>query len=507
MLIENESVLGLQLDFDVIKVAYLIKASGGLKLIKAGILAVPENTVKNGIIVEPKQAAAAIREFLLLNNITAHKAVGVLSSSVALVRLLRLPFMAENELNSLLERELGRYADFKHEEKVVDYCLIDEVHEGGVRKINVACAVALKDTVNSIIQVAELAGLELTGIDVATLAVIHALEGANITLQSIEPMMLVIIDKEDIQLCIVKGNRLRFIHTVKTDLAENVKNQAEFLNRLVFSIKLVQNYYSTSAYGQEDISRIIISLNTHLLKEVDKQVSVQLAGFKIEKADPLARINIDKEHFTSAELDNLGLSFAPAIGAVLHLEDSPDYSTHLNLIPVKRQQVIQLRKELKFYAGILGALFAAFFVFGVLFWAGAQAAGMRLARVERQLEDMRTQVSGLVAEWENKEIAEKKINEAQKIIAEALRNKFPAKAGLIAEVMLAVPKGLWLTNVSLVATDTALVVSGEALNESLVSEYVNLMNRTGYFIKLEPQISAGGEKTTVTFTLKCSLKI
>lgn len=506
MLAENESVLGLQLDFDAIKAVQLIKAPACLKLIKAQALPVPENTVKNGIIAEPKQAAAAIREFLAQNNVAARKAVGVLSSSVALVRLLRLPFMAENELNSLLEKELGRYADFKHEEKIVDYCLIDEVHEAGVRKINVACAVALKDTVNSMMQAAELSGLELSGIDVATMAVIHALEGANITLRSLEPVMLVIIDKEDIQLCIIKGNRLRFIHTVKTDLAENVKNPEEFLNRLVFSIKLVQNYYSTSAYGQEDISRIIISLNTHLLKDVDKQVSAQLPNFAIQKADPLARIKIDKERLNEPELSNLALSFAPAIGAALELEDAPDSSTHLNLIPVKHQRAIELRKELKFYAGILGVLFAVFLVFGAMLWASRLSAGTKLARVERRLEAMRVQVSGLIREWEDKEITENKINEAQKIIAGALRNKFPAKASLIAEAMLALPKGAWLTDISLAAEPLTLTISGEAMNEGLISEYVNLMNATGYFIKLEPQVSAGGEKPTIPFTLKCSLK-
>jgi type IV pilus assembly protein PilM len=180
MFAENESVLGLDIETQGIKIVELKKTSLGIELVRAKILPLPDNSLKDGVIVGPKSIAKAIKDFIESNNILTKKAVGVINPSLALVRLLRIPFMSEAEMRTILESEANQYIDFKHKEKVIDFCLLEEINEEGIKKVNVLFAAALKEVINTFIQVAEETNLELTTIDVANLAVIRTLYGVNI---------------------------------------------------------------------------------------------------------------------------------------------------------------------------------------------------------------------------------------------------------------------------------------------------------------------------------------
>lgn len=505
MLKENESVLGLDIESQGIKIVELKKTTQGIELVQAKILPIPADCLKEGVIVEPKSIGRVLKEFIEANNILTRKAVAVMEPSLTLLRLLRIPFMSEEETKTILETEANQYVDFKHKAKVIDFCLLEEISEEGIKKVNVLFAASLKEAVNAFIQIAEEADLELIGIDVSALAIIRTLYGTNIRPSSLEPVMLVIIDKENIQLCILKSNRLRFLHAVKIDIKEFITARQEFIERLIFSIKLALNFYSRAIYGQEEIQRIIVNINKPSLKDIDKELVPKLEGLSVEKAEPLARLKVDNTLFSESAKEEIGLAFTPLIGAALRPEDSVDYPLSLNLIPPERQQRLLINKELNLYASSLTVLLTIFVVSAGFFGINNLLIERRINELNRQLEETTVAIDKLIQEGTKSVDLNKRINEASQIITEVNKNRYVLSSSLLAKVMVLVPEGLWLTDISGEAQEKSLNLAGNALGEKYIFEYVNSLVDTGHFNKVDPVFSKSAE-ATLHFLIKCQLK-
>lgn len=505
MLKENESVLGLDIEAEGIKLVELRKTLQRLEIVNAKVLTLPADSLKNGVMVKPKSIGMAVRDFIEANNIQTKKVVGVLNPSLTLIRLLRIPLMSELEMKAILETEANQYVDFKHKEKVIDFCLLEEINEEGIKKVNVLFAASLKETIDNFMRVAEEANLELIGIDVANLAIMRTLYGVNIKPSSLEPIVLVIINREDIQLCILKSNRLRFLHTVKIDIKEFITAREEFIYRLIFSIKLVLNYYSRAIYGQEEIHRIIVSINDISLKDIDKELTSRLEGFSIEKANHLGRLKIDDTIFPKDVKEDISLSFASSLGAVLRTEDTPDYPLSLNLIPLERQKRLLANRELALYVSALAILLATFVILASLFGINNLLMQRRISKLNRQLEEITPKLDKLVREYSKNVDLDKRINAAERIIKEVNKTKSKFSSSVLAETLVLVPENLWLTDISVEPKEENLLLTGKSLNEKPIFDYVGSLNNTGYFSKVEP-LFAKTESETLNFLIKCQLK-
>lgn len=504
MLRENETVLGLDIEAEGIRLLEIRKAREGIELVRAEILPLPSSSLKNGIINDPGAIAAVIKEFIQANNITSRKVVGLVNSSLALLRLLRLPFVAETEMKAMLEKEADHYVDFKHKGKIIDFCLLEEINEEGVKKVNVIFAAALKEVVNVFTKIAEELHLELIGIDVSTVAVIRALSKPDTKTSFFEPTILVIINKADIQLCILKNNRLRFLHTV-LDIKEFINNKAEFVNRLVFSLKLALNYYSRSIHGQEDIRRIALSINDISAKDIVQELSSQLEGFSIEIANPLGRLRIDKAVLSEKAKEDLVFSFAQIIGAVLRVEDPIDYPLSLNLVPLEKQQKSVFNKELGLYASALSMVLFTFLILGSLFWAGNFMKQTKIAALNQKLNEITPAINKLINEYSQNIDLNKKMAESVRIKSDIDKNKSGFSSTLLAKAMVSVSEGLWLKDIATQPKEESLILSGQALDEKAVFEYANNLKNIGYFSKVEP-IFSNNQEGTVSFTIKCQLE-
>jgi len=501
----NESVLGLDIEAQGIKVVELKKTTAGIELVRAQILSLPADSLKDGVVVAPKSIATAVKDFIAVNNILAKKAVVVINPSLALIRLLRVPFMSEAQIRDILEAEANQYVDFKNKEKVIDFCLLEEINEEGIKKVNVLFAAALKEVIYAFIRVAEEANLELTGIDVANLAVIRALYGVNIKPSSLEPVMLVTINPTDIQLCILKNNRPRFLHTVKIDAQEFMTARKGFIDRLIFSMKLVLNYYSRAIHGQEEIKNIILGVNDLSLKDVDKELTPELEGLSLEKANPLGRLKVDNAVFSQSVKEDISLSFTQAIGAALRMEDAVDYPLSLNLLPLERQKRLLMNKELTLYASSLAIILVTFIVLAGIFWFNNRLMQGRINTLNKKLEEITPSLDKLIREYSKNVDLDQRINEGSQIITEA-NSKSIFSSGFLAEVMVLVPEGLWLTDISGQLKEYSLIFVGNALEEKAIFAYVDNLTKTGYFSKVEPIFSEIQEKT-LQFLIKCQLKI
>lgn len=504
---ENESILGFGIEAQGVKIVELKKTAKGIELLRADTIALVADSAQNANLTEAQSISVLLKKFMQINNISAKRAIGVIEPSSTLIRMMRIPFMPKEEMKAILEAEVDQYVKFKLKKKVIDFCLLEEISEEGLKKINVLFAVALQEGVDNYLQLAKEADLELVGIEAATLSVIRALYGINIKYASLEPVILVIINTKNIDLCIIKNNRPRFLHTVDINIKEFITAKEEFIVRLVFSIKLVLNYYSRVIHAQEDVTNIVLVINDPSLEDVDKDLIGKFEGVSFKKADTLGRVIVNNSKFSQESTRGISLSFAHIIGAVLRLEDRNDYPLSLNLIPSEKQKTLKLSRELALYVSGLTVILSVFLIIASIIFVNNKLIKGKIAKLDEQIEQAAPQLERMAKEYSNNIDLEKRAKEAAGIISGVNDHKSISPSDLLAQTMELVPDGLWLTDISLRLKEESLILTGNTLEGENIAEYANSLQSSNYFVKVEPVFSgADTQKEAQPFAIKCSLK-
>ena len=187
------------------------------------------------------------------------------------------------------------------------------------------------------------------------------------------------------------------------------------------------------------------------------------------------------------------------------MEDAVDYPLSLNLLPLERQKRLLMNKELTLYASSLTIILATFIVLAGIFWLNNRLMQGRINTLNKQLEEITPSLDKLIREYSKNVDLDQRISEGSQIITEA-NSKSIFSSGFLAEVMVLVPEGMWLTDISGQLKEHSLIFVGNALEEKTIFEYVDNLTKTGYFSKVEPIFSEIQEKT-LQFLIKCQLKI
>jgi len=508
MLNDGESVLGLDITHKGIKIVELKKTGQGIELVAVDTIPLlADSTKEEGFSIEPKYIATVLTEFLQGQNISARKAFFVVNPPHIVTRLIRLPFVSSEDMRANLESEVNQYADFKDKQKVIDFCRIEEINEEGTKKVNVLFAAVFQKTVDYFSTLARLANLELQGIESGSLAIIRLLSEVNLKADSLEPVMLIIINTNEIQLCVLKGNRLRFLHAIKTDIEKiSGPEKEDFINKLIIAVKLALNYYEMSSLGGESVLKIVVSPNDILAKDIDRELSDKLTGLSVEKGSHLGRLHIDKNNFKGDFLENINLTHAQAIGAALKIMGPADYPLAINLLCGPPGKMLAIQQELPLYASSLGTLLTLYLVISSIFSVNIWFIQRGIAGTAEQLKKTDISLKRVTSGLSQKENAEEKIVEGEAILTRVRGNQAVFWSELLAETMLAVPDELWISDISANIKDGAFTLGGRALLEKPVFDYVNILaNNKKYFNSAE-LVSSQTEGDFLRFLIKCKLK-
>ncbi|RKY32168.1 MAG: hypothetical protein DRP74_03160 [Candidatus Omnitrophota bacterium] len=507
MLKEGESVLGLHITQQGIKIAELKKSAAAIELTAAETISLlTEATKDEGFFIEPKYEAAALTGFLKSRGISSKKAVFVLDSPHIVTRLIRLPFISKDDMRYTLENEVNQYADFKNKEKIIDFSRIEEISEEGVKKVNVLFAAVLKKTIDYFIALAEIANLELLGVECGNLAVIRALNEVNLKSEVLAPVMLIIINMHDAQLCVLKGNRLRFVHDIKIETEKiSGPGKEDFINKLIIAIRLALNYYEMSGLGGENILKIVVNSNVEAAKDMDKELTSRLLGLSIEKASPLGRLRIDNNKFSEEKLRSISITHAEVIGAALKAEDPQTYPLGLNLISPEKRKSMRLKKELPVYAAFLGVLLLCYLAAWVIFSINIWSLKKDLSKINQQLEDTEVSLDKFISELSIQDITEDKLREGAFLIAKIDASRPFLWSELIAEIMNSVQDEVWLSAINADVRGDIITVQGYALSEKLIFDYVNILSNYRHFESVN-LVSSQTQGAFLRFLIKCKLK-
>lgn len=175
--LKKSSVVGLDIGPDAIVVASLSKSKAGYSIEALASAMMPPNAFQDGEIVDPAGVGEVVRGLLDDHNISAENAVVAIGGQSVIIRLIATDPMAEDELETFINYEAERYIPFALDDVNLSSQIVGTtMDDGGNEQMEVLLVAAQKNLVSSFITTAEEAGLTLSCVDVASFAVMRALE-------------------------------------------------------------------------------------------------------------------------------------------------------------------------------------------------------------------------------------------------------------------------------------------------------------------------------------------
>lgn len=495
-----ESILSLEITEDKIRILELCATEKGLELLRLDKLDLPPNCIKEGIIAEPKLVSEKLFNFIKENNISAKKTVVLINPPNVFIRLIRLPHnLSDEQIRINLEAEVNQYQAFAGKDTIIAFKKIEEISEEGIKKINVLFASTFKALTDSYLKALDWAGLDLIAVDAPIFSILRLLEDVDFNPASLDANLLMVVGERYLDTCIVKGNRMRFLHSVEIDTYDFEKDKVNFVEKIVSAIKLVINFYQTRFVQGEQIVSILINPLDARLNGLDKLLQEKLPQLPIKFSNPLNKIYVNEDKFRNVE--QLRFDFSALLGASLRIE-SKDQSFNLELL---HEQRIKRQRR-------LNQIFLLFISLTVVFVTMLASLGwvvlrinilqMKEAKLAAKLEQLSPELNAAMAIKEKKEILQKQLDEALSISADISR---PFYFRNIAKAMTLVSKDLWLNNASLDTENKNLILTGQSHTENYIFEYISKLKHCGYFNSAE-LASSENETDSIKFVIRCAIR-
>lgn len=499
MNLDTDRVLGLEIAEDKIKILEISYSGRGLEVAGLGKQDLPSECIREGTIIQPKLLAESISAFIKEKNISTKKVIALINPPYIFTRIIRLPCnLSDEQIRLNLGAELSQYRIFIGRENVIDFKKLEEMSEGGIKKINVLFAATCRALTNSYLKTMELANLDLVGIDVPLLSVLRTLDEVDIISSSLEVTLLILVGSKYLEMCILKGNRPRFLHSIEIDMYDFDKDRADFIDRFVSAIKLVVNFYQARFIQGEEIARIIINPLDAKYNQIHTLLQEKLPQIPIQPSRPLTKMRMEKEK--SSILDELKFSFSALLGAVLRVENK-EQPFNLNILLEQKAQRQYRTNQIYLLFISLGLVLSVMII--SLGWVifKLNILQRKISSLSKELQQPSIQLNKARAIKEKKDALAKQIDEASIIMRNTPK---PFYFKNIAHAAILVTQELWLTNITL-EDGKNLVLTGEAKTEKPIFDYISNLSDSNYFKSVE-LVSSQGQTESIKFIIRCEIK-
>lgn len=172
----NRASVGLDLGHRYIRAAQMERNGSGWRLAKYAETPTPPGAIKDGMIVDGEAVAHAIRQVVRDGHISAASAHVAVSGGTVVVRIVRIPAMAESTLRKSIKYEAGRYIPSSAEDSFIEFEIVGRSDDG---QMDVLLVAAPKEIVECRMAACEAAGLQVESVDIEPFASYRSLVEAD----------------------------------------------------------------------------------------------------------------------------------------------------------------------------------------------------------------------------------------------------------------------------------------------------------------------------------------
>lgn len=214
-----KKVIGLDIGTHAVKTVQMSRSGDKLVIEDMGYARVDRARIS----ADPVGAQAdALREALANMPISQCMLVGALPGQTVVIRYPRLKKTAANEMDAAIEAEARHNIPYDLSEVFLDWTLLDEENEGTDTNLKVLLVAAKHDVINTRMQVAQAAEIDLGVLSVDSLALADAAECAHL-LNPDETAALINIGASSVSIHFTKGGVSNFIRDINWGAREMIQ--------------------------------------------------------------------------------------------------------------------------------------------------------------------------------------------------------------------------------------------------------------------------------------------
>ncbi len=214
-------------------------------------------------------------------------------------RLIEMPKMTERELKSAVKFEAEKYIPYKTEDVITDCIKIEDLPGG---KLSVLLAAAKKSIINERINLFSEAGIELSAIDIDSLAVMNAFLNSQGQTDKETAYALINAGAKTININIARGEQTYLLR----DIQAEGNDMSQALAEIRFSFDFYENHYGKT------IQKVFISGGNIKPGQLDEGLK-EVFGGDVVFWDPFNNIKMGAK-VKQQELDPIKGTFAVAVG-------------------------------------------------------------------------------------------------------------------------------------------------------------------------------------------------
>ncbi len=495
-----ENILGIEFLGNKIKILEVCATEKGWQALRLDKFDLPSESIKEGVLIEPKLIADKIFSFIRENNFLAKKVIGLIGPPYIFTKLISLPYnLSDEQIYINLEAEINQYQLFSGKENIISFKRIEEINEEGVKKINTLFITISKAITASYVKTLELAGLNVVGIDAPIFSIMRLLEDVDFNASSLDAVLLLLIGQNYLDICIMKGNRPRFLHSVDMDIGNFENERENFLDRIVSAIKLVINFYETRFVQGEKINRIIINPLLEGYGEIDTLLQKRMPQAVVQISNPLNKICVREEQ--NLNLEELKFSFSGILGSILRLENKKQ-PFNLNLLFKQKAQRQSRFKQIQLLLVSFSAVLFIVIIFYIGFVFRINILQQKISRLNSKIKQPSLELKWALFAKGKRDLLIKQSEGASEIINSVKRQDC---FRFIAKGMVLAPAGLWLRRIVFDQGSGYLFLNGLSRTEKSIFVYISSLSGFGYFNSVEIA-SSKNELDKINFSIKCAIK-
>ena len=519
---KKDFIIGLDIGTSSVKIAQFIKKEDGLHLVKADLKEIKQS---EDSALREQEIVSALKDLFRGIDLRKSKIIASINCPKTAIKTAKAPYMPKAELRDGISLEAKNYFPFPIDDSLLDYEILGDVVEKGIRKYEVAVSVSPKPTIEKCLSLLEKAGIKPASFVPSSYALQKVAQ--ELSIEEEKTQCFVDIGKLHTELIICKGKYLLFSRKIpvagdeftkamtgalvsdrgKTELtldeAEKIKQETGIpfeaeakiiedkisttqvlsmlrapLEQLVSEIERCFDYYREESGGGR-IDSLVLFGGGASLGGLIKYLSEGL-GIEVKLGDPLERLILEEN--AVSERGKVSYRLGLAIGAGL------TEAKGINLLPPEIKE--ETKRVVK--RGTLEAIAtAAILILAFIY------IGMRI-----QLNNFQKRIT--VAERELKSLQPQLKDVQAQILADKLKAFEPYWEDIFKELGNIIPDNIYLTELSMenkLIRMKGIVTSVE--KEELLSNFILALGK-GIFSNVKLVTSKElEEKTANKFELTC----
>jgi type IV pilus assembly protein PilM len=337
-LLAHESAIGVDIGSSSIKIVQAEPTKQGIRISRVATCPTPLESVKEGVVVNVPEVAAAIQFAMRSAGIKASSAVTAITGPGVVVRNVQIPRMTEQVFRKSMAFEAGKYIPASVEDSVVEFELLGDAGDGQMSALLVA---APRPIVDSKVAAIEQAGLDPVAVDVEAFATFRTLVEYGGDPSLLEgTIALLDVGSSHTEINLVCSGKLELTRTIPiagnslTNAIKNAENCTEDeAEQKKHEYDLGELVGMPAGSASTPGLKVLQSLVDEMLREVRRSVTY----YQSQLPDGAAEISVSRLIFTGGSSRLTGL--LPYAGSRLNVEVSAGSQVLSGLLNMSRAQV------------------------------------------------------------------------------------------------------------------------------------------------------------------------